>query len=267
MQFSRKGISIFEWAGYLLILLGILISIWGFSRFDSAASPEQMGQFGEFTGGIVGSLWALAGVFLFFATLTYQKREFELQRIELNKTQKIFQQQNFSTLFTSFFSQHNQIINELSAHDIANSEWHGNEFFVLFKEKVLSSYVAKVRSLSGENRTPEILHNILKDYFIYHFSFYRSTLNPYLRSLTVLLSMINRYRSETGDSGEYYSFILKTNMMPAELFLLYHLAFYNLLPGFRELSTEFAIDALSPPADKAEALVQHELKQYRNPWL
>src|SRR6478672_1859672 len=112
-KLDKNNLSAFEISGYVLIFLGAIILIWGVNQFNlfgriEGHSPEELalrfGNYGEFIGGIVGSLWALAGVFLFFATLLYQKREFELQRIELHKTQRIFQQQNFSTLFISFLA-------------------------------------------------------------------------------------------------------------------------------------------------------------------
>ncbi|MEM7110131.1 MAG: hypothetical protein AAF519_18025, partial [Bacteroidota bacterium] len=43
-------------------------------------SVNTLGTAGEFLGGTVGSIWALAGVILFFLALIYQKRELVLQR-------------------------------------------------------------------------------------------------------------------------------------------------------------------------------------------
>src|SRR5688572_25788751 len=140
MQILKKDFSSFEITGYVLIMIGLVILGWALYQFhllDKVQDSQddlnaRFGQFGEFIGGIVGSLWALAGVFLFFATLTYQKREFELQRSELHKTQKIYQQQNFSTLFISFLSQHNTLLQSLVAYDINNSDWKGSNFFIFF---------------------------------------------------------------------------------------------------------------------------------------
>src|SRR5438094_395431 len=102
--------------GYLVIGLGavfIVIAVYLFRFIGNPATLsdvdiQRFGQFGQFVGGVVGSFWALAGVLLFFATLTYQKKEFEQQRLELEKTQKIFKQQDFSSLFLNFMSEHNE---------------------------------------------------------------------------------------------------------------------------------------------------------------
>src|SRR5690606_19322157 len=102
-----------------------------------------------------------------------------------------------------------------------------------FQEKVLSSFIQKTRSFTDEQKTPEQLHSIFEDYFTYHFSFYQISLNPYLKNLSVLFKLIQRYRSETQDEGEYYSFIMKANFTQAELFLIYHVAKYQLLEELR----------------------------------
>ncbi|MHA6248072.1 putative phage abortive infection protein [Pontibacter sp. CAU 1760] len=261
-------LSRYELTGYILIAAGAVVLVWGAVKFDLlhelyldplARKGGVLGELGEFIGGIVGSLWALAGVFLFFATLTYQKREFELQRRELHKTQKIYQQQNFSTLYISFIGKHNDIIDSLTAYDINQSEWSGTNFFVFFQEKVLTSFVQKVRALAPEDRTPENLHSIFREYFTYHFSFYQSSLAPYLKNLSVLFKLIQRYRSETEDAGEYYSFITKASFTQSELFLIYHVAQFGLIKEFSAFDDAFDVFEDLVEEYKVTAIVQNEL--------
>ncbi|MCC9135202.1 putative phage abortive infection protein [Pontibacter silvestris] len=269
MSQKRQKLSGYELIGYFLILAGTVVLIWGTVKFNlirelylnpSDREGGVFGEYGEFIGGIVGSLWALAGVFLFFATLTYQKREFELQRIELDKTQRIFQQQNFSTLFISFIDKHNEIINSLTAHDIQNSTWSGTSFFVFFQEKVLSSFVQKVRSLKQEEKTRANLAYYFQEYFTYHFSFYQSSLSPYLKNLSVLFKLIQKYRVDTHDEHEYYSFITKASFTQPELFLIYHVSKFNLLKEFTTIDNAFDIFEELVEEYKAEHIVEKELE-------
>ncbi|MFD2516104.1 hypothetical protein ACFSRY_19685 [Pontibacter locisalis] len=266
---SRPGnkLSFYEITGYALIVSGIVVLVWGTVKFDLLhelyLDPEArrggvFGEYGEFIGGIVGSLWALAGVFLFFATLTYQKREFELQRFELHKTQKIFQQQNFSTLYISFVNKHNDIIDSLTAYDINQSTWTGSNFFVFFQEKVLTSFVQKSRNLGTGEKTKENLLNIFQDYFTYHFSFYQNSLDPYLKNLSVLFRLIQRYRADTQDQGEYYSFITKASFTQSELFLIYHVARFNLLKEFSAFDDAFDVFEDLVDEYKVDFIVQQE---------
>ncbi|MDX5423482.1 MAG: hypothetical protein LPK07_04665 [Hymenobacteraceae bacterium] len=272
MSRPKQNLSRYELTGYALIVAGAIVLIWGTIKFNLIyelyLDPAErrggtFGEYGEFIGGIVGSLWALAGVFLFFATLTYQKREFELQRIELHKTQKIFQQQNFSTLYISFINKHNDIIDALTAYDINESEWRGTNFFVFFQEKVMTSYVQKVRGLAPHQKTENTLLTIFRDYFTYHFTFYQSSLHPYLKNLSVLFRLIQRYRFETQDKGEYYSFITKASFTQAELFLIYHVAQFNLLREFSSFDNAFDVFEDLTPEYKVEHIVQQELSPAR----
>ena len=263
----KPTISGFELWGYVMIGLGVLVLLLGFFLFNlngyasanQAAFNQELGHYGEFIGGIVGSLWALAGVLLFFATLTYQKREFELQRIELHKTQKIFQQQNFSTLFINLLTQHNIIVNSLTAFDIEQNEWKGSNFFILFKEKVLSSFIGKVRNIPKTERSEKMLQSLLRDYFTYHFSFYQNMLDPYVKNLKVMFDMISRYRRETGDDGEYYSFMIKSNLTQDELFLLYHLSHYEVV-DFVAFEHEFNLFEQLLPQNRDQYIIMEELK-------
>jgi len=270
MSKSKLKLSRYEVVGYILIMAGAVVLAWGTIKFNllhelyldpADRQGGVFGEYGEFIGGIVGSLWALAGVFLFFATLTYQKREFELQRHELHKTQKIYQQQNFSTLYISFISKHNDIIDSLTAYDINKSAWKGTNFFVFFQEKVLTSFVQKVRSLEPQEKTPEELHRIFKDYFTYHFSFYQNSLDPYLKNLSVLFKLIQRYRSETEDQGEYYSFITKASFTQSELFLIYHVAQFNLIKEFTTFDDAFDVFEDLVEEYKVSAIITQELQK------
>ena len=268
MPEKKQNLSRYEIIGYVLIAAGAIVLIWGTVKFNLIqelyALPGEreggvFGEYGEFIGGIVGSLWALAGVFLFFATLTYQKREFELQRFELHKTQKIFQQQNFSTLYISFINKHNDIIDSLTAYDINQSERKGTNFFVFFQEKVLSSFIQKVRDMQPQERTQEALFGVFRDYFTYHLSFYQNSLDPYLKNLSVLFKLIQRYRSETHDKGEYYSFITKASFTQSELFLIYHVAQFNLLKEFNAFDDAFDVFEDLVEEYKAATIIQREL--------
>lgn len=52
-----------------------------YSIYTDTVDIEKTGQVGDFVGGIVGSIWSLTGVLLFFATLRLQSREFKENRV------------------------------------------------------------------------------------------------------------------------------------------------------------------------------------------
>ena len=74
-----------------------------------------------------------------------------------------------------------------------------------------------------------------------------------------MFSMISRYRRETGDEGEYYSFMIKSNLTQDELFLLYHLSHYQVV-DFVVFESEFNLFEQLNAENTHEVIIQDELK-------
>lgn len=129
--------------GVILFFLGIILFLWQESfSFNKEVNSEKFSQFGDFISGIIGSIWSLAGVILFYLALTEQKKdiqinrktlaaqvealqnqikEFELQRFELEETRKVFTEQSitlrnqrFENTFFQLLSLHHEIIDKLN---------------------------------------------------------------------------------------------------------------------------------------------------------
>jgi len=115
--FNETTSKILMWTGIALFAIGIVLFIWNDSAYDSAEQIDaaKFGQFGDYVGGLIGSLWALAGVILFYVALTEQRediktnrevlitqvnaleqqiKEFELQREEMELTREVFTEQS-----------------------------------------------------------------------------------------------------------------------------------------------------------------------------
>lgn len=126
-----------EKAGFFLVVVGFVIIIgaviafvflsqWRFSR---TIDEEVVGQFGDFVGGAVGTLFALAGVVLYYVALTEQRKdlkinqdnlkiqtdaltqqikEFKAQKVEMEETRKVYEQQ------TALFQEQTNLYREQS---------------------------------------------------------------------------------------------------------------------------------------------------------
>lgn len=148
MKVSEKKLEI---TTISLFLLGITIFILGLFMFswneyetltiNQIIKSDKIGQFGDFIGGIVGSLWALAGVILFYLALKEQRKdiqinqqtlktqvtalnhqieEFKLQTEELAETRKVFKEQGetlriqrFENTFFQLLQLHHELIDKL----------------------------------------------------------------------------------------------------------------------------------------------------------
>lgn len=72
------------------------------------------GLFGDFFGGVVGSLWALAGVFLYFSALKVQQKQLEAQKKDMKLNEKLVSQQQFEATFFGLLQTQKDLKNNLS---------------------------------------------------------------------------------------------------------------------------------------------------------
>lgn len=106
------GIGLLIWGGFLL-LINKTYNIGG------NLTPEEMaqtGQVGDFIGGVIGSVWALAGVFLYFSALKLQQQELKSQREEMATSQKLLDQQLFEATFLNLLKVQDNIKNSIKAY-------------------------------------------------------------------------------------------------------------------------------------------------------
>lgn len=87
--------SKFESFAIWLIIAGVGVLFVGMDLFfnEPQINKEIISLYGQFIGGIAGSIWTLAGVALFYAALRRQTTEFEVQRnqLEMQREELILQ--------------------------------------------------------------------------------------------------------------------------------------------------------------------------------
>lgn len=135
----------FEKFSLSLILIGFLLGLFFIIMFFigelrhisfSQIKADKFGQFGDIIGGVIGSIWALAGVVLFYAALkkqiealdnqktatqaaidsiNIQSNELALQRQELEQTRAVFQEQEKTLKTQQFESTFFNLINLLNS--------------------------------------------------------------------------------------------------------------------------------------------------------
>lgn len=128
--FTEKTGFILIVSGFIIII-GAVITFVFFSRwsFSCILDEEVVGQFGDFVGGAVGTLFALAGVVLYYVALTEQRKdlkinhnnlriqtdaltqqieEFKAQKKEMAETRKVYEQQ------TALFQEQTNLYREQS---------------------------------------------------------------------------------------------------------------------------------------------------------
>lgn len=274
------------WIGVLLFFIGIIIFIWKESfTTSSQIDSEKIGQFGDFIGGLIGSIWSLAGVILFYVALTEQRedikinrdalkaqvealnhqiKEFELQRIELAETRKVFQEQSatlriqrFENTFFQLLSLHHELVDKLNFDKSLGSG--GIKY--LTKRGVISEAfndlnirINNENSSGKKNATGEIIwfpnepesielakERLNTAYRNFYFEDYRQILSHYFRNIYHIFKFIYKSKLIEPDKKQFYASLVRAQLSSEELFLI----FYNIIidglgyPNFMFLSKQF----------------------------
>lgn len=142
--FTEKSSKYLIGFGIILLFSGLILFLWRDSNFDLdlPIDKQKFGQFSDYFGGIIGSIWGLAGVILFYVALTDQREdiktnrqvlttqvkaleqqieEFKLQRDEMRMTREVFDEQSvtlkkqqFESTFFNSLNLFNEILKEIS---------------------------------------------------------------------------------------------------------------------------------------------------------
>ena len=253
-KFSTKILSEKFSIALLYIGIGVLLSSiapflwneWQTLFTDNKIQADKIAQFGDFIGGTVGSIWALAGVVLFYVALKEQRsdfrtnkealesqtealklqiKEFELQRKELEETREVFKIQNetmaiqkFESTFFNLLSNHHEIVNAMRINFNNNNnlpiEKVGRDVFH-YSYKALSN---KLEILPSDLNTPEAISSI-------YFEVYTITQNNfahYFRNLSSIIKFINNSESITESDKLMYASMISSQLSDYELLWLFY---------------------------------------------
>ena len=125
-------ISFLEWFAYIITIVGFIVM--GIFLYHMSStfviggilSNEEMaatGQVGDFMGGVIGSIWALAGVFLYFSAIKMQNKELENQAKYRKEDAIMDAIKDFESTFFSLLSLQQKIKEELHA-EFTDVKWN-----------------------------------------------------------------------------------------------------------------------------------------------
>lgn len=163
----RKKYSKLEFLAYLITFIGFIVIIvfaiclCSNYRIGGHLSDAEMaitGQVGDFMGGVIGSIWALAGVFLYFSAIKMQNKELENQSKFRREDRILDSIKEFENTFFALLASQQRIKDELSAdffnakfddnHKLCEDKIHasGNNFFYE-AYLVLKNYIPSVKGI------------------------------------------------------------------------------------------------------------------------
>ncbi len=257
---SEKNSKKLLWFGLILFLTGTIIFLWeeNFSINDSINS-EKISQFGDAIGGIVGSIWSLAGVILFYVALTEQRKdiqinrealntqiealnkqieEFELQRHELEETREVFKEQSetlriqrFENTFFQLISLHHDLVDKLKFSKSGKS-FERREMLIEACDDLNSAIFFENstvgRNLYGEAiRKPNVAENkdearsrIGAAYHNFYFKNYKQTLSHYFRNVYHIFKFIYKSDLIHNEKKQFYASLMRAQLSSEEQFLI-----------------------------------------------
>ncbi|MEQ9404886.1 MAG: putative phage abortive infection protein [Cyclobacteriaceae bacterium] len=247
INFGDLFANILAVCALLAIGLGLWLSYVFIGKIQTIDGPiwedhNLLGMAGEFLGGTVGSIWALAGVILFFLALIYQKRELVLQRMELHESRKIMESQSktiaiqqFENTFFQLLNFHINAANQIRSVSVNGSRKSVNSFDGLFLDFKKETNALKKRRKSDAG-TAKPSDESFEHCFIAVYEGYKNTFQHYLENYKTLLLFI---RSKSGDPAFYYN-ILKSHFTEQEVLIhFYYVLLVTKNPDLKEIVEKY----------------------------
>jgi len=227
INFGDVFANILALCALLSIGLGLYLCYIFLLKINKQETPiwedsHMLGMVGEFLGGTVGSIWALAGVILFFLALIYQKRELVLQRIELHESRKIMENQSktiaiqqFENTFFQLLKFHIDAANQIRSISLTSGRKNVNPFEALFVDfkKDATKLIKRRKSDAGSARPADDVS--FEQCFSAVYEGYKNTFQHYLENYKTLLLFI---KNKSHDPAFYYN-ILKSHFTEQEVLI------------------------------------------------
>ncbi|EGQ7992255.1 putative phage abortive infection protein [Vibrio vulnificus] len=255
--------------GIFFLCIPLLVMFFWNEQLDLSAKIDngKFGTFGDFFGGVFGSMWSLAGVILFYLALKEQRsdfqtnsnalvkqvealeiqtNEFRLQREELTQTRNVFveqskilKQQRFENTFFSLLELFSSIVAELNSRSIEG------DFF----GKLKSDLNEKACPLPSENVSA------IREHYI---NLYRQIINEgklspahYFKLFYRILKLI-----DDSDVDEYDKFlymkILRSQLSEQALLITYYNSYCPESKSLYKLILKYNLLKHLPKHDKLE---------------
>lgn len=228
----------FAWA---LIAIGFIIGALGVIE-HFLGSDMQLNIIGDYTGGVVASMWSLAGLFIIYVAflgqkqqILHQKMELKYNRFEVKATRielegqkqqmieqnKTLRQQRFENTFFQMLNLHHQIVSSIDLKHPQKGEIKGRDCFKIIYENLEIT----CRNVKNSEKLESIgIGRTLIEYLRLYVA-NQSDFGHYFRNLYTITKFI--HQSDTEDKQKYAD-ILRAQLSTHELLLL----FYNGLSDY-----------------------------------
>ena len=211
------------WGFALLGFIAIVVAIYFYvDMFGTSRSAEHAAwaQFGEYTGGALGPVFAFLAFIALLITIQLQHNELSFSSQELHNSARALSQQskslelqNFENRFFNMVTLHHTIVNAIDLRRNDGTTWHGRDCLKVFYERLHRDL-----GFARGSNTRSYFNGILKQYE----KFYRDNgheLSHYFRHLYRILKFVEN--SDVADKSDYAG-ILRAQLSSYEFGLLFY---------------------------------------------
>ncbi|WP_323158975.1 putative phage abortive infection protein [Pseudomonas viridiflava] len=220
---------------YLLIPLTVIF-LWNTELdYKSTVDGAKFGTYGDFVGGVLGAIWSLCGVLIFYSALKEQRldiqinrnalekqiealnlqiEEFKLQREEMSQSRQVFieqsktlKQQRMASTYFSLLEVYQKIVDGL------NKRCAQQNYFRTFKEEFINRY----GSQDTYNESRSVANSIFSD--IYHEK--KEDLSQYFKIVYRILKVVDKSDLDEINKFEFIT-IFRSQLGENEMFALYY---------------------------------------------
>lgn len=265
-EITAKRLS---WFGIVLLILSPIIFIifrsWDFSfTLDEA----KVGQFGDFVGGVIGSVFAFVGVILYYVALNEQRKdikinkkalslqiqalnqqitEFQAQTEELQETRKVYEEQ--TKLYRQQTHYYNQQVVELKNQtQIANLQRFDKCFynmlnvFIHVRERDANELRTLFASICDNNYSEKLNKRCTEVLSYYEECFYKEypVLSRYFKTIHRLFKLIESSHLEEQEKI-HYAKILRSQLTIQDLTILYYAYFSDVVSNVKAFTLTYGI--------------------------
>jgi hypothetical protein len=266
-----KGYNSFSYEKFSIILIWIGVAFVGLIflvffvdtavyKFISSEVDSRLGNFGQLTEGLVGSLWALAGIILVYETLKLQRNELRLQRKDLefqskeiikqteqlSRQNKTLETQTFENTVFHLMSLHNEILESIAfkitiIDDSGNKvkkNIHGRESFVEFYTIYKRYFNASFEDNPNFDIDTTAIQTMINSSYHQFYEENQLHLGHYFRNLFIILKFVDKL---VGEEKIFYLDLIRAQLSNYELLLLFFHCLSDIDVKFKPLTEKYAL--------------------------
>ncbi|MFZ1081599.1 MAG: putative phage abortive infection protein [Candidatus Kryptoniota bacterium] len=208
-------ITRFTRIAFFFAVLGFCVVIYGVYKYYPF-STSNLTDLGTFLAGLLGPVWALAGVLFFYAAFLEQKLQLLYQEGEMEEQNETLRLQRFETSFFELLKFHNDIVDSLNfSWEVHLQNLHGRNCFETLYGLLKDEYE---KSLTHSALNPnEIIQLAWRKFF----DTYEAKIGHYFRNLYNITKFVDENAPSKDDKIRYVN-LIRAQLSTYEQLLLWY---------------------------------------------